>query len=55
MTRALLEGVAFGLKDSFGLLATAGLPAPRQVRVAGGGAESPLWRQILADVLAWSW
>jgi xylulokinase len=51
LTRALLEGVAFGLKDSFALLAMAGLTAPRQVRVAGGGAASPLWRQILADVL----
>ncbi len=51
LTRALLEGVAFGLKDSFGLLAGAGLAPVRQVRVAGGGAQSALWRQILADVL----
>lgn len=51
MTRALLEGVAFGLKDSFMLLAEAGLEPPTQVRVAGGGARSDLWRQILADVL----
>jgi xylulokinase len=51
MTRAVLEGVAFGLRDSFELMKSAGLAAVRQVRVTGGGARSPLWRQILADVL----
>jgi xylulokinase len=51
MTRAVLEGVAFGLRDSFELMRGAGLPVIRQVRVSGGGAKSPLWRQILADVL----
>jgi xylulokinase len=51
MTRAVLEGVAFGLKDSFTLIQEAGLGALRQVRLSGGGAKSPLWRQILADVL----
>lgn len=51
LTRALLEGVAFGLRESFDLLAAVGLTAVRQVRVAGGGARSALWRQILADVL----
>ncbi|MGB5049076.1 MAG: FGGY-family carbohydrate kinase, partial [Caldilineaceae bacterium] len=50
-TRAVLEGVAFGLADSFELMADAGLSAIRQVRMSGGGARSPLWRQILADVL----
>ncbi len=50
LTRAVLEGVAFGLKDSFTLLQSSGLGAIRQVRVSGGGAKSPLWRQILADV-----
>jgi xylulokinase len=49
-TRAVLEGVAFGLKDSFGLMNAAGLGRIGQVRVSGGGARSPLWRQILADV-----
>ena len=29
----------------------AGMPAPRQIRASGGGTASPLWRQILADVL----
>lgn len=50
MTRAVLEGVAFGLGDSFELMRQAGITAIRQVRVSGGGARSPLWRQILADV-----
>lgn len=51
LTRAVLEGVGFGLKDSFELLRTSGLPPARQVRVSGGGAKSTLWRQILADIL----
>jgi xylulokinase len=51
MTRAVLEGVAFGLRDSFELMKGVGLSDIRQVRVSGGGARSPLWRQILADVL----
>ena len=51
LTRAVLEGVAFGVRDSFELIKSAGLTQIRQVRVSGGGAKSPLWRQILADVL----
>jgi len=51
LTRAVLEGVAFGLRDSFELMKGAGLADITQVRVTGGGAKSPLWRQILADVL----
>ena len=51
LTRAVLEGVAFGLRDSFELMKGVGLSGIRQVRVSGGGARSPLWRQILADVL----
>jgi xylulokinase len=51
MTRAVLEGVAYGLKDAFTLIARAGLPDEIEVRVSGGGAKSPLWRQILADIL----
>lgn len=51
MTRAVLEGVAFGLRDSFELMKKAGLSDIKQVRVSGGGAKSPIWRQILADVL----
>jgi xylulokinase len=51
LTRAVLEGVSFGLRDSFELMKAAGLGTLSQVRVTGGGARSPLWRQILADVL----
>lgn len=51
LTRSVLEGVAFGLRDSFELMKSVGLGDVRQVRVTGGGAQSPLWRQILADVL----
>jgi xylulokinase len=50
LTRAVLEGVSFGLRDSFELMKSAGLENISQVRVTGGGARSPLWRQILADV-----
>lgn len=51
LTRAVLEGVAFGLREGFDLLRAAGLAPVEEVRVSGGGAQSPLWRQILADVL----
>ena len=49
LIRAVLEGVAFSLKDTFTILEEIGVPA-RQVRLGGGGARSPLWRQIQADV-----
>ena len=52
LTRSILEGVAFGLKDIFCLMREAGLGSIDQVRLSGGGAKSSLWRQILADVLA---
>jgi xylulokinase len=51
MTRAVLEGVAFGLKDSFTLIQNAGLGAITQVRASGGGTKGALWRQIMASVL----
>jgi xylulokinase len=51
MTRAVLEGVAFGLRDGLDLMRAAGIPAPTAIRASGGGMASPLWRQILADVL----
>jgi xylulokinase len=51
MTRAVLEGVAFGLKDSFTMIQNAGLGAITQVRASGGGTKGALWRQILASVL----
>ena len=51
MTRAVLEGVAFGLRDSFELIkqSDAGRYV-REIRVSGGGARSAVWRQIFADV-----
>ncbi|HEX7770948.1 MAG TPA: xylulokinase [Pyrinomonadaceae bacterium] len=51
LTRSVLEGVAFGLKDIFCLMKEAGLGVVDQVRLSGGGAKSSLWRQILADIL----
>ncbi len=51
LTRAVLEGVAYGLRDGLDLMLAAGMPAPAQIRASGGGTASPLWRQILADVL----
>jgi xylulokinase len=51
LTRAVLEGVSFGLKDCFTLIQNAGLGNINQVRASGGGAQSPLWRQIMASVL----
>jgi xylulokinase len=51
LTRAVLEGVAFGLRDGLDQMLGAGMPAPEQIRASGGGMRSPVWRQILADVL----
>lgn len=51
MTRAVLEGVAFGLRDGLDLMTEAGVPKPESIRASGGGTRSALWRQILADVL----
>ncbi|MBN2146422.1 MAG: xylulokinase [Anaerolineales bacterium] len=51
LTRSVLEGVSFGLRDSFELMKSTGLSNISQVRVTGGGAKSPLWLQILADIL----
>ena len=49
VTRAVLEGVAFSLKDTFSLFDEMRVPV-RTVRLGGGGARSPLWRQIQADI-----
>ncbi|HJP90170.1 MAG TPA: xylulokinase [Candidatus Limnocylindrales bacterium] len=51
LVRAVLEGVAFGLRDGLDLMRAAGMPGPVTIRASGGGIASPLWRQILADVL----
>jgi len=47
--RAILEGVAFSLRDSFEIFREMGVPA-ESVRLGGGGARSALWRQIQADI-----
>ncbi|MCI0712115.1 MAG: xylulokinase, partial [Chloroflexi bacterium] len=49
MTRAVLEGVAFGLRDSFELIKKA--TDIHEVRVSGGGARSDLWLQIIASII----
>jgi xylulokinase len=49
LIRAVLEGVSYGLRDSLELLRELGVEI-RQVRATGGGARSPVWLQILADV-----
>lgn len=51
LTRAVLEGVAFGLRDCFELIRAAGIPADAVARISGGGSRSALWRQIIADVI----
>jgi xylulokinase len=51
LTRAVLEGVSYGLRDSLELMRALGV-SMNQVRASGGGARSVLWRQILADVFA---
>ena len=51
LARAVLEGVAFGLRDGLDQIVATGIQAPSQVRASGGGIASELWRQILADVL----
>ena len=49
MARAAMEGVTMGM--NYGLLRLAALGVkPKEIRVTGGGAKSPVWRQIMADV-----
>ena len=50
LVQAVLEGVSFALRDSFEVARSLGLSIDRS-RLCGGGARSPLWRSILADVL----
>ncbi|MCD8153719.1 MAG: xylulokinase [Clostridiales bacterium] len=50
MTQAVLEGVAFGLRDSLEVARSLGLQIPR-TKICGGGAKSPLWRTIIANVM----
>ena len=50
MTQAVLEGVAFALRDSLEVAKSLGIGIER-TKICGGGAKSPLWRKIIADVL----
>ena len=50
LTQAMLEGVAFAIRDSLEVARSLGLDI-RRSKLCGGGAKSPLWRTILADVL----
>ncbi|MGC2547146.1 MAG: FGGY-family carbohydrate kinase, partial [Silvibacterium sp.] len=49
LVRAVLEGVAYSLKDTFTLFAELGIPV-KGVRLGGGGARGPLWREIQAAI-----
>ena len=50
MMQAVLEGVAFAIRDSFEVARSLGIPIERSM-LCGGGAKSPLWRKIMANVL----
>ncbi len=50
MTQAVLEGVAFGLRDSLEVAKSLGIPMT-STKISGGGAKSPLWKTIVANVL----
>lgn len=54
VSRAVLEGITFGLRDSLDLVrdvnAATGAEAIGQIRLTGGGARSGFWRQLMADV-----
>lgn len=50
MTQAVLEGVAFALRDSFEVARSLGITIGR-TKICGGGAKSPLWKKIIANVL----
>ncbi len=50
MTQAVLEGVAFGIRDSFEVARSLGINITK-TKICGGGAKSPLWKKIMANVL----
>jgi len=50
MTQAVLEGVAFGLRDSLEVARSLGINIAR-TKICGGGAKSPLWKKIIANVM----
>ena len=50
MVQAVLEGVAFAIRDSIEVAKSLGIKIPRS-KICGGGAKSPLWKKIFANVL----
>ena len=50
MTQAVLEGVAFAIRDSFEIAKALGIQIER-TKICGGGAKSPLWKKVIANVL----
>ena len=50
MTQAVLEGVAFALRDSLEVAKSLGIKIER-TKICGGGAKSPLWKKIIANVM----
>lgn len=50
MTLAMMEGVAFAIRDSYEIAKSLGIDVER-TKMCGGGAKSPLWRKILANIL----
>lgn len=50
MTQAVLEGVAFAFRDSLEVAKSLGI-SPERAKICGGGAKSPLWKKIIANVL----
>lgn len=50
MTQAVLEGVAFAIRDSFEVAKSLGIHIT-ETKICGGGAKSPLWRKMIANVL----
>ncbi|MBQ9065050.1 MAG: xylulokinase [Blautia sp.] len=50
MTQAVLEGVAFGLRDSLEVARSLGVKIER-TKICGGGAKSPLWKKMIANIM----
>jgi xylulokinase len=49
LSRAIMEGVTYALRDSLAIMTDLGVPV-RQIRASGGGAKNPFWRQMQADM-----
>ncbi len=50
MTQAVLEGVAFALRDSLEVARSLGI-SPERTKICGGGAKSPLWKKMIANIM----